>query len=126
MSPCQVPPVTGIFSLILWNLKARSTGISRGLNTPVGPIGPVGPVGPITLHPDPASAMVPAVSPNFTQSFSVVVVGPVVIPAPVPARTLLLVTVEAVAAMGTWPAVMPERPPDGIAVLQLSNVPVAV
>ena len=63
-------------------------------------------------HAAPASASVPAVSPNFTQSFSVVVVGPVVIPAPVPASGLLLVTVLAVAATGICPAVMPEIPLD--------------
>ena len=38
------------------------------------------------------------------------VVGPVVIPVPLPARALLLVTVEAVAAIGTCPVVMPLSP----------------
>jgi hypothetical protein len=37
-------------------------------------------------------------------------VGPVVMPAPLPARAIEDVTVVAVAAMGTCPAVMPDTP----------------
>jgi hypothetical protein len=48
---------------------------------------------------------------NFAQSPSVDVVGPVVIAAPLPAKTMLLVTVVLVAAMGTCPGVMPESSP---------------
>lgn len=63
---------------------------------------------PLPPQAAPASASVPAVSLNFTQSFSVVLVGPVAIPVPVPASALLLVTVDTVVAIGTCPAVMPE------------------
>ena len=43
---------------------------------------------------------------------------------PDPARALLLVTVEAVAAIGTCPAVMPERP-DPLPALAITNASVA-
>ena len=78
-------------------------------------------------HALPVSASVPTVSPNFTQSFKVVLVGPVVIPAPVPASALLLVTVVAEAATGICPAVMPETPLEVRYVFVSSeNVPAAV
>lgn len=48
--------------------------------------------------------------------------------APLPANALLLVTVDAVAAIGTWVAVMPERPLLPIAAqpvaLPLARIPV--
>jgi hypothetical protein len=46
-----------------------------------------------------------------TTSLAVVLLtGPVVIPAPAPASASLLVTVVAVAAIGTCPAVIPDKP----------------
>jgi hypothetical protein len=57
----------------------------------------------------PESCACPAVPVNVSRSPEVELVGPDVSPAPEPAIALLLVTVVAVAAMGTWPAVMPER-----------------
>src|SRR5579859_3896221 len=60
----------------------------------------------------PPSAICPAVPVNVAISPLVLDVGPVDIPAPDPASVLLLVTVEAVAAIGTCPAVMPDSPDD--------------
>ena len=59
---------------------------------------------------NPASACCPDVPVYNTASPLVEAVGPVGIAEPLPARALLLVTVEAVAATGIWPAVIPERP----------------
>jgi hypothetical protein len=79
-------------------------------------------------HGDPASASVAIVSLNFTQSLVVELVGPVVMPAPLPARAFEDVTVVAVAAMGTCPAVMPLTPevvrlPDAVPVRLAVIVP---
>jgi hypothetical protein len=60
----------------------------------------------------PLSAACPAVPVKLIKSPLVELVGPVVMPAPLPARAFEDVIVVAVAAMGTWVAVMPDMPLD--------------
>ena len=66
-------------------------------------------------HADPVSAIWPPVPVNSTQFPLPAVVGPVVIPAPLPASALLPVIVVALPAIATWVAVMPEIPLPGSA-----------
>jgi hypothetical protein len=60
----------------------------------------------------PLSAACPPVPVKLTRLPLVELVGPVVMPEPLPARAFEDVTVVAVAAMGTCPAVMPDTPLD--------------
>ncbi|MFZ1087206.1 MAG: hypothetical protein WAN35_19760 [Terracidiphilus sp.] len=61
-------------------------------------------------HGLPASAICPDVPVKLTQSPFVDVVGPVVTPAPAPAKAVLLVMVVGDPAMPTCPGVIPDRP----------------
>ena len=76
----------------------------------------------------PLSAIWPPVPVKLAKSPLVELVGPVVMPAPLPARAFEDVTVVAVAAMGTCPAVMPLTPevvrlPDAVPVRLAVIVP---